>query len=56
MVRGATRLCALGVYALTALGGAALPAAAAPGLGRPGYSLAKVSAAVPATGISQLAL
>lgn len=31
------------------------PAAGAPGLGRPGYALSKVSAAVPATGIAQLA-
>src|SRR5262245_31746727 len=40
---------------LLAVCGAALPAAAAPGLGRPGYSLSKVSAAVPATGFAQLA-
>src|SRR6476660_1343763 len=40
---------------LVAVCGAASPAAAAPGLGRPGYTLSKVSAAVPATGIAQLA-
>jgi hypothetical protein len=40
---------------LFAVCGAAAPAAAAPGLGRPGYTLSKVSAAVPATGIAQLA-
>src|SRR5262245_57287915 len=45
----------LGVIALSTLGGSASPAAAAPGLGRPGYSLVEVSAAVSASGISQLA-
>ena len=40
---------------LFAVCSAAAPAAAAPGLGRPGYTLSKVSAAVPATGIAQLA-
>src|SRR5262249_36249289 len=43
----------LGVCLL--LCGTAAPAAAAPGLGRPGYTLGKVSAAVPATGIAQIA-
>jgi hypothetical protein len=43
-----------GIY-LVAVCGAASPAAAAPGLGRPGYTLSKVSAAVAATGIAELA-
>ena len=40
---------------LVAACAAASPAAAAPGLGRPGYTLSKVSAAVPATGMAELA-
>ncbi len=40
---------------LVAVCGVAAPAAAAPGLGQAGYSLAKVSASVPASEISQLA-
>ena len=53
-------MCEVGIRLVTgicllAVCGAATPAAAAPGLGRPGYALSKVSAAVPATGIAQLA-
>ena len=40
---------------LLAVCGAAAPAVATPGLGRPGYTLSKVSATVPATGIAELA-
>jgi glucose/arabinose dehydrogenase len=48
-----TWLIGLGLLAVHGL--AARQAAAAPGLGRPGYTLAKVSIGVPAIGISQLA-
>ena len=48
-IRLLTGLCVLAVC------GAAAPAEATPGLGRSGYALGKVSAAVPATGIAQLA-
>jgi hypothetical protein len=42
-----------GIFLVAVCGAAS--AAAAPGLGRPGHTLSKVSAAVPATGIAQLA-